>query len=275
MSAKQGKVLNDTVDLLDNNKVPKTTTIIGLDLQDNILIGEFRTALGNATQSVAGLLSPEDKTHYDGLVALLETSDGNNVVDTIGEILAIFQNYPEGADLVTALSGKVDKVTDKGLSTNDLTNTLKTNYDTAYTHSQSTHAPSNAQKNSDITKAEIEAVLSGTITSHDHDSLYYTEAEIDVMLQGLPVEGHTHTKSQITDFPTTMTPTAHTHTKSQITDFPTSMAPTAHTHTKSQITDFPTSMPPTAHSTDLLTSGTLGIARRWNWANRWLCRRYS
>ena len=37
--------------------------------------------------------------------------------------------------------------------------------------------------------------------------------------------------------------------------------PTAHTHTKSEITDFPTSMPPTAHSTDLLTSGTLGIAR--------------
>ena len=35
----------------------------------------------------------------------------------------------------------------------------------------------------------------------------------------------------------------HTHTKSQITDFPTSMTPTAHTHTKSQITDFPTSMP--------------------------------
>ena len=36
--------------------------------------------------------------------------------------------------------------------------------------------------------------------------------------------GHTHTKSEITDF-------AHTHTKSEITDF-------AHTHTKSEITDF-------------------------------------
>ena len=45
--------------------------------------------------------------------------------------------------------------------------------------------------------------------------------------------------------------------------------------TKSQITDFPTSMPPTAHSTDLLTSGTLGVARRWNRENRWLCRRCS
>lgn len=52
--------------------------------------------------------------------------------------------------------------------TNDLTSTLKTNYDTAYTHSQSSHAPSTAQKNSDITKAEIEAKLIGSITTHTH-----------------------------------------------------------------------------------------------------------
>jgi hypothetical protein len=39
---------------------------------------------------------------------------------------------------------------------------------TAYTHSQSTHAPANAQKNSDIIKSEIEAVLTGAITTHTH-----------------------------------------------------------------------------------------------------------
>ena len=43
---------------------------------------------------------------------------------------------------------------------------------TAYTHSQAAHAPSNAQKNSDITKAEIEAKLTGTITSHNHSGTY-------------------------------------------------------------------------------------------------------
>ena len=46
-----------------------------------------------------------------------------------------------------ALGKKVDKVDGKGLSTNDLTNTLKSNYDAAYTHSQAAHAPSNAQAN--------------------------------------------------------------------------------------------------------------------------------
>ena len=35
-------------------------------------------------------------------------------------------------------------------------------------HISSTHAPSNAQKNSDITKAEIEAKLTGEITTHTH-----------------------------------------------------------------------------------------------------------
>jgi len=39
---------------------------------------------------------------------------------------------------------------------------------TAYDHSQSAHAPINAQKNSDITKAEIEAKLTGPITTHTH-----------------------------------------------------------------------------------------------------------
>ena len=36
-------------------------------------------------------------------------ADGDTIVNTIAEILAIFENYPEGADLVTALAGKVDK----------------------------------------------------------------------------------------------------------------------------------------------------------------------
>jgi len=40
---------------------------------------------------------------------------------------------------------------------------------TAYDHSQAAHAPSDAQKNSDILKSEIEAKLTGTIDTHTHD----------------------------------------------------------------------------------------------------------
>lgn len=49
--------------------------------------------------------------------------------------------------LQDVLDAKVDVVDGKGLSTNDLTSALKSNYDTAYTHSQSEHAPSNAERN--------------------------------------------------------------------------------------------------------------------------------
>jgi len=49
--------------------------------------------------------------------------------------------------LKALLGGKVDKVSGKGLSTNDLTGALKANYDAAYTHSQTAHAPSGAEKN--------------------------------------------------------------------------------------------------------------------------------
>lgn len=49
-----------------------------------------------------------------------------------------------------------------------LTTALKTGYDSAYTHSQSVHAPSNAQKNSDIIQSEIEAKLTGVISTHSH-----------------------------------------------------------------------------------------------------------
>lgn len=85
--------------------------------------------------------------------------------------------------------------------------------------------------------------------------------------------GHSHTKEDITNFPTSMPPTAHTHTKSEISDFPTSMTPSAHTHTKSQITDFPTSMPPTAHThtksqiTDFPTSLPASDVYAWAKAN--------
>lgn len=84
-------------------------------------------------------------------------------VEAIGSAVASYLNsHPITVDT------KVDKVAGKDLSSNDLTDTLKANYDTAYSHSQSSHAPATAQKNSDIYKAEIEAKLTGVISTHTH-----------------------------------------------------------------------------------------------------------
>ena len=76
----------------------------------------------------------------------------------------------------TDISGKVDKVNGKGLSTNDLTDALKANYDTAYNHSQSAHAPSDAQANV-IEKIKVNGTEQ-TVTDKAVDITVPTEAQI-------------------------------------------------------------------------------------------------
>jgi len=71
-----------------------------------------------------------------------------------------------------SFSGTLDDI-ETGTINVHLTNTLKSNYDAAVAHADSLHAPSDAQKNSDITKAEIEAKLTGEITSHTHPEENY------------------------------------------------------------------------------------------------------
>ncbi len=63
-----------------------------------------------------------------------------------------------------------DEVSD-GTTYKRVTMAEKTNIVTAVTHAEAAHAPTDAQKNSDITKAEIEAKLTGLITTHEHAKL--------------------------------------------------------------------------------------------------------
>ena len=79
-------------------------------------------------------------------------------------------------------------------------------------------------------------VLIAEHLDHIEDGIVANEEAIKKKAEGK----HTHKKEEITDFPTSMTPTAHTHKKEEITDFPTSMTPTAHTHLMSHITDLKT-----------------------------------
>ncbi len=84
----------------------------------------------------------------------------------------------------TALNGKVSTETGKGLSTNDLTNSLKTNYDAAHTHSQ--------DETVHVTAAQKAAWNAKAAGDHTH-----TPAEI-----GAAAASHTHDYA----------PTEHTHT---------------------------------------------------------------
>ena len=92
-----------------------------------------------------GLSTNDYTTDEKNKLAGIETGANKTVVDS--SISSTSTNPVQNKVVNTALSNKVDKVSGKGLSTNDLTNTLKSNYDAAYTHSTSTHAPTDAEKN--------------------------------------------------------------------------------------------------------------------------------
>ena len=99
------------------------------------------------------------------------------------------------SDTIVDISGKVDKVDGKGLSANDLTNTLKSNYDAAYTHSQSTHAPTNAQANvienikvngtaQTVTNKAVNITVPTKVSALTNDSGYQTSSQVESAITG-------------------------------------------------------------------------------------------
>lgn len=149
---------------------------------------------GNKTSTDLGIAS-SNHTHTDKLdVSLKGVANGLAELDSNGKVLS--NQLPSYVDDViegtlatfpsVGESGKIYVDTDTNMTyrwsgsiyvviseTISLGETSNTAYrgdrgKIAYDHSQSTHAPSTAQKNSDITKAEIEAKLVGEITSHTH-----------------------------------------------------------------------------------------------------------
>lgn len=110
--------------------------------------------------------------HTDGLIILPDyTTKTSELINDSGFLTSVPSEYAKKSEIP--------------IMTNDLTNSLKNNYDEAYTHAKSTHAPSNAQKNSDITKSEIEAKLTGTITTHSHN--YATQDYVNSKIPSITI----------------------------------------------------------------------------------------
>ena len=97
--------------------------------------------------------------------------------------------------------------------TNDLTNELKANYDTAYTHSQSAHAPSNAEQNvqSDwnVTDTTSDAYIKNKPTIPVVDSALSSTSTnaiqnkvVKSALDGKSNTNHTHSYKELSDKPT-------------------------------------------------------------------------
>lgn len=96
------------IDELDANKVDK---VDGKDLSSNDFTSDYITKINNATTKLSGIAEGANKTTVDSSLSSTSTNPVQNKV------------------INSALSGKVDKVDGKSLSTNDFTNTLKSKLD--------------------------------------------------------------------------------------------------------------------------------------------------
>jgi hypothetical protein len=140
---------------------------------------EVNSKIDDINNSITSALNASKDYTNTAITALIDSAP--EAMNTLNELASSINEHQTEYDayvatVSNALAGKADKEhgTHLVLGTEQDTAFRGDYGNIAYDHSQEDHAPSNAQKNSDITKAEIEAKLTGDITSHTHDYLPLT-----------------------------------------------------------------------------------------------------
>lgn len=214
----------------------KSGTDITVDASGNVSVND--NSHNHTVANVTGLqdvLDSKATTDYvDTKVAGIVDS-APEALDTLNELADALGNDPNFATTVaTQIGSKVDKVSGKGLSTNDLTAALKSNYDAAYTHSTTAHAPSNAERNTivgiqkngtDVTinssTRKVNIIVptkvseltndSGYLTQHQDLSSYAKQSDLDSKVD--KVDGKGLSANDFTDTLKSNLNTAYTHSQ--------------------------------------------------------------
>ena len=175
-------------------KSGNTITLTGSD-GSTFNVTDSDTQYANATQSASGLMSAADKKKLDGL-------SGNYTLPQATE------NALGGVYLTSSIDD--DRGTTYGIAATPLA--VKTAYDMAKSakdtatmaNGEAQAAQQTANNAASVASANAEVIKKKSDVGHTHDDRYYTETEIDTKLAAKANSSHTHTKSQITDFPTSM-----------------------------------------------------------------------
>ena len=184
--------------------------------------------------TVYGVDDPDDEsvrvTTNKQRVYLLDSSYTDEYSE-IAEVISVhtiedIYDSLDGKANVTALEGKVDKITGKGLSSNDYTDFDKAIVSNIEEELEKVIEELEPTLMEEINKKVNISDVKDNLTSSDVDKPLSAKQgkELKTLVDGKASSSHTHLKSDVTDF-------SHTHTKSEVTDF-------NHTHTKSEITDF-------------------------------------
>ena len=260
-------------------------------------------AIPKATSQVDGLMAKEDKTNLEDMNSKKHTHSNKSLIDTLTQVLinnwnSAFTHISDAIKHITAdertlwntVSNKVDKVSGKGLSTEDyttveksklsgieananryvhpndantrhVTDTEKATWNGKANASHGNHVPATQTANNkkflrcdntwqDVTPGNIGAAPA----SHTHDDRYYTETEANakfVSKEDLGAAGYGDmTKSVYDKNGNGAVDKAESVPWTGVTGKPSTFPPSAHTHTKSQISDFPTSLPANGGNAD-------------------------
>lgn len=161
--------LGGTVDLTPYAKTADVNTkvdTINKSISDNVSSLTTKISTAQSTANTANDTANTNKTSISGLttrVSTLEGSDHVNKINTVkvnGTALTVDSNKAVNIDL----SGKVDKVTGKGLSTNDFTAAYKSKLDGIAAGANAYVLPT-ATKDT-LGGVKVNAVDDGTITSY-------------------------------------------------------------------------------------------------------------
>ena len=165
-----------------------------------------------ATQGAAGLMSAGDKKKLDEVAANAEVNQN------------AFSNIKAGTVTIDA-NGKTSTLV---LEAGDNI-TISADNATKKINIKANRDGGNADTVDGYHAAHFAAA------DHGHDGRYYTKVESDNSLKQKAASSHSHTKANITDFPSSMPPTAHTHddryyTEAEVNNLLANKAASTHSH---------------------------------------------
>ena len=258
-------------------------------------------AIPKATSQIDGLMAKEDKTNLDDMNSKKHTHSNKSLIDTLTQVLinnwnSAFTHISDAIKHITAaertlwntVSNKVDKVSGKGLSTEDyttveksklsgieananryvhpndantrhVTDTEKATWNGKANASHGNHVPATQSANNkkflrcdntwqDVTPGNIGAAPA----SHTHDERYYTESEANakfVSKEDLGAAGYGDMTKVIYDTNNSgIVDKAESVAWDGITGKPSTFPPSTHSHAYADITGKPSTFPPSTHT---------------------------
>lgn len=134
----------------NHNDIYYTETEIDNKLADKANTSHNHTGVYDVSGAAANALTSAN-AYTDSKIDALVGEGASTTLDTIGEISAAIEDNQDAIDLLnSAIANKAnasDLTSHTGNTTIHVTSTDKSNWNTAKTHADSAHAPSNAEKN--------------------------------------------------------------------------------------------------------------------------------